>query len=265
MIYLKTTETQGHPFDLGDIGFLQDAFKDALKGFLKGFAAASETFIITGCELTVVGSDTILQPGWVCINGEVCEVDGYNFGSAGFTGGAPYWTTNDVVISPSPVLYEDLSSKGVHLKRKGVLVGANTGGLVSYGNTKRFVDILREAMYVSEATFTLQNSWVFGNLPLPNAGYRKEARRVYFHGDIRFAGGAVPLTNAPFAVLPVGLRPVKNRFFIVLTGSSWNSSTSDNYLYGEGFSWVRVDTDGNCYANPVEGNSISLDGISFDV
>lgn len=266
MQYLKTTEREGHPLTLDDAGFIQDAFKDALNGFLKGFEGANNSFIITGCVISVSGGDIVISAGWVVLNGEIYEVEAGNFGPIAFLAPAPYWKIEEIAVAPSPVYYEDNSLKNVHLKRRATLTGIDTGGLIKYSDTKTFKSLLHDLMLNGDTDFTMINSWDFGNLPVANAGYRKEGNRVFLRGDIRFTGGAVPLTNLPFAQLPVGYRPSINWMFNAVTGSSFNSPpTTDNYLYNAGSSWIRIDTDGYLYADASNGNSISLGGISFNV
>lgn len=260
MKFLKTTEREGHPFTLDDAGFIQDAFKDAFSGLLKGFNGANNSFIITGCELGIVSGNLILSAGWVCLNGEIHQVDTANFGGVAFSPPAPYWVLTESALPPSPVYYQDSSLKNVHLNRKATLSGTNPGGAILYSATKRLHELVSLMGDKMGSLFTLTNSWVAGAMPVSDPGYEVEGKRCFLYGDIRFSG-AVPLTNAPFATLPVGARPARATTYPATIGTGF----ANNYVQNTGASWVFINTAGECYADCTLTESIQLGSINFRV
>lgn len=66
----------GMPLELDDLIFIQDAFKDALKGVLHGFVKAKfGNVILSGCEVSDLGGGNYsLSAGYVMLGYEICYV-----------------------------------------------------------------------------------------------------------------------------------------------------------------------------------------------
>lgn len=116
------TFTGGHPLRLDDIAHLQDGIIDALKGVVNGLGANNQAFVLQGCTFP---TPTTIAAGYIYWNGEVYPVDA-GPKPALFLGAQYYWQVQEITVAPSPVIYQDLVSHIVHVRRKMTLVVSAT-------------------------------------------------------------------------------------------------------------------------------------------
>lgn len=278
---LITTELGGHPLTLNDIGFIQDAYSDSFNGILVGLSEISNRgYILSGCELYHnSGTGTWwISEGYTVIKllnyAEVFHVAEHNLGVANL-GSNPWWVLQETNVAPSPVTYKNLNAKNVHKQRRlTVAANSQTAWYPAYRETPQWINVMKNRIWGQRIQFNHMNSWVPGVNPVPNGSYSVEGKRVFLSGDIRYSGSSKPTNNLPFTVLPPELRPADNHMFNCLVSTGWNASNG----YVNSFShnlpkltWVRIQTDGNCYADPVNfglnytspNASIVLDGVSW--
>lgn len=124
------TFTGGHPLRLDDIAHLQDGVIDALKGVVNGLGANNQNLILQGC-VTSGFAPISLSAGYIYFNGEVYPVDAQTLPILAI-GQSYYFTVEEVVVSPSPVTYQDSSSKNVHVRRRMKVVGASIAPVDSF-------------------------------------------------------------------------------------------------------------------------------------
>ncbi len=278
---LITTESGGHPLTLDDLGFIQGAYTEALAGLLGGISESNiRCYSLLGCDMYYnTGTNTMwLREGYVVIKvgyaAEVYHVKHHNLGVASFSAD-PYWAYVEEDAPPTPVTYKNLSLKYVH--KKGTLTlkpSFHTFFFPKYSDTPMWQQTLKNWLWQPRQQFAHLNGWISGTNPVPNGSYNVEGKRVFLSGDIRYSGSSLPAVNLPFTVLPPELRPATNHMFNCLVTNGWNAT--NNYLtlmHGGApkYAWVRIQTDGNCYADPVNvayssqspNYSILLDGVSW--
>ncbi len=83
-----------------DFTFLQDAFEDVLKGICSAYGIGQlDSFILSGCELTINPTTIDVAAGYVALGGEICKVDAHTV--AKFNAGTdPAGYDNFWVIAP---------------------------------------------------------------------------------------------------------------------------------------------------------------------
>lgn len=278
---LITTETGGHPLTLDDLGFIQNAYRETFVGLLMGLSeSANRGYRLVGCETYLnSGTNTLwINEGYVVIKlgiaTELFHVKHHNLGVASF-GVDPFWKYVEEDIAPSPVTYKNLNIKNVHKKGTLTLVPtAQTFLFPKYSETPTWESSLKNWFWKPKTQFPHLNGWIPGVNPVPNGSYSVEGKRVFLSGDIRYSGTTLPVPNKPFTILPPELRPASNHMFTCLVTNGWNGT--NNYttmMHGNApkQTWVRIQTDGNCYADPVNiaysaqspNFSILLDGVSW--
>lgn len=122
MNYLDTTKNGGHPLYLEDLGFIQDAYKEAIAGITQGLGA--DSYILSGCQKTTgTASNTWnISAGFVVLDGEVFKVGAHTVN---------YISVNDPLffkihtetIYPSPAIYHDMPGDefDVHHRRTAIV------------------------------------------------------------------------------------------------------------------------------------------------
>ena len=120
MKILKTTDNGGFPAVLDDIRWLQNAFAEVLANLAT--INGQNSFIIWGCEPTVIGSLQGHTAGAVFINGEMCLVDADTVGID--PADSANWVWEKVVtMDPAGLkVYEDTTAHDTYQITKAVLV-----------------------------------------------------------------------------------------------------------------------------------------------
>lgn len=143
MKQLITTEVGGHPLTLEDFGFIQNAAKEAIEAVCLPFAHC----IISGCTLSVSGGTWQCSAGWINLFGFLYKVPAHDttLPAANATPqNALYAWTQQQTMSPSPVVYHDLTTKNVHIEYYAVFKPTSGGfGTPPYSSLfqpKRVVD-----------------------------------------------------------------------------------------------------------------------------
>ena len=101
--------TGGHPLRLNDIVHLQDGVIDALKGVVNGLGANNQNLILQGCVTSGV-FPVSLSAGYIYYSGEVYPVDAQTLPALAI-GQVYYFQVEEVVVSPSPVSYQNSTPK----------------------------------------------------------------------------------------------------------------------------------------------------------
>ena len=277
---LITTEPGGHPFMLEDLGFIQNAYTEAFAVMIRGLSESSNPgYRLIGCDLIYnpFTSTVWVNSGYVALKANTAQiypVETHDTGVASLSGPF-YWSVEEFSVAPSPVAYKAIGpAKHVHIRNKLKLSGTPSG-LPSYANTPMWLDTLKNTLWKPTAQIALINNWAYGMNPVPNASLSVEGKRVFMCGDIRYMGTTAPTVNAPFYVLPPHLRPADNHMFICLVSLPFNETNKYVSTLHMGTvprqTWVRIQKDGNCYADPInvaytsqsQNFSIVLDGVSW--
>lgn len=114
-----------------DLNFIQNAFKDALKGICSAYGISqSESFILSGCEITDDGTNLTIAEGYVALGGEICKVEQHTTPKEDLIGGNT--DTNFWVIAPTndPQGLRSVLSGGnenTWVKRRGKVVLEDAG------------------------------------------------------------------------------------------------------------------------------------------
>lgn len=122
MNYLDTTKNGGHPLYLEDLGFIQDAYKEAIAGITQGLGA--DSYILSGCQKTTgTASNTWnISAGFVVLDGEVFKVGAHTVNYISVNDPL-YFKIHTATIYPSPAIYHDMPGDGfdVHHRRTAIV------------------------------------------------------------------------------------------------------------------------------------------------
>jgi hypothetical protein len=244
---LKTTDNGGHPFELDDIRFMDEAYRDGLKGVLSAFGALAITdgFKISGCGVTVGGGNYTWTDGYIALNGEVLKVDA---GSVPYPAGGNILTWDVVSTFDAAGLeqFEDGVSRDTYEVRKGALIevpttptymsfdalslkdivfdwiisdnvigGLNTFVIQAISAQGIYALIAQEAWSYIDAPGkpAFENSWVNALGVTRKAAYRKNTIGMVSLSGIVANIGYPGSGSAVIFTLPVGYRPTEARIF----------------------------------------------------
>jgi len=72
---LQINYNKAVPFNWDDLGWLQASIKEAIYGIISAFGIApADSFRISGCSVSIAGSDYTTTAGWLSYNGEIMYV-----------------------------------------------------------------------------------------------------------------------------------------------------------------------------------------------
>lgn len=76
---LKTAFSAGVDFNWDDLAWMQDASRDAFYGLLSAFGIdPDESFILSGCVVTIGPSSASTTAGYISLNGEILKVEAHS-------------------------------------------------------------------------------------------------------------------------------------------------------------------------------------------
>ncbi|MCX6232607.1 MAG: hypothetical protein NTZ33_13810 [Bacteroidetes bacterium] len=251
---LITTDNGKLPIVLDDFRFLDTAVRDAFKGLVSAFGiAATDSFKISGCVVTIVGTTYNWTEGYLCLGGEILFVP------AGSVVTPAVWPAGEFLewivdinydIAGNKLFYDASSHDTYQIRTAKLAFGAVVQDLLGnyiymphnaeYIQTKilkllssteilaaidtaDLFDKLRvsEEDWVDVAVFL--NDWTQHGAPNENAGYKKDVfGMVHFRGAIDKGASN---TNHLFT-LPAKYRPSKTRYLpnlqILNDGTVWS-------------------------------------------
>ena len=108
----------GHPLHLDEFVLMQNAYLDGFNALVKKLAP-SGNMIIDGFTVDQSGPSVVYTSGWIAFGGEIYKIDSGSFAKDNTK--TLYIKPVQTTISPSPILYEDTSTKNVHVQRKVIL------------------------------------------------------------------------------------------------------------------------------------------------
>lgn len=264
--------TGGHPFVGDDINWTEDGAREMVESILRAFAVQEgstleRTFILHGCEITSGGGGTYnVAAGWVCLEGEPCQVEAHTFTAADLTS---VWARPVITYDPATVDYEDGNVYEVYQFTK-VIFAATSGGVSgaalltsSYGLKTFDNQLVRKSW--SDGAWNVVDAgdappflgdWENFGSSYQQAEYRKMAKgQVFLRGSVKSTSSASAGPN--IFVLPAGYRPFSHLRFaatIVYPGDN----TEPVYINIQADGTVSVENAGNA-----DADKLSFDGISF--
>jgi hypothetical protein len=242
----------GMPLFGDDFAFLDAATRDAFKGV---FFAFGGNMVLGGCELTIVGDDVTVSPGYVLIDYEVCYFPGRTFSSTLAQGGN--FAADNYFDPAGEKVFADASSHNTYQVRRAKFNATNTvvGGPLDLNSLDlvRFPRAIQAALIgqvSSSNAISYANSWAAesGNAPV----LQRLLNRCELYGGL-VPGTLLPSSFTLIAHLPAGYRPVR-RFKAICAAVGTG-------LYGS--IMVEIFPDGSVYAIAVDGNSYEL--ISLNI
>ena len=108
--------TGGFPFSIDALNHMQSAYIEAFEAILSSIgAAASSTFIISGCTLTPDITNTVItvDAGWICYQGKVYKV--YPTTVNVINGQSQYWVVTGIVATET---YQDNTTNDTYLDKR---------------------------------------------------------------------------------------------------------------------------------------------------
>lgn len=232
---------------------LQSGTKDAFKHLSSYYGNYA---ILFGCELGINTPNSANGAGYIIFDGEVMFVPDGLFAHTNGNVIVAYKSTEN---TPCPLLYNDGNQydMAVNTTVKFKSVASPGAGEVLVTGFKN---------WTSTSWITIPqvgSTWVWADNTKYNVPqWKREANRVYFRGAIRPGDEvSVPVNNSPFYTLPVGARPLVNKYYPALV----IPSITNGYIISEQYSWVYIKTDGTCWATLNIGGTLILDLPPFEV
>lgn len=195
------TYAGGHRLTTSQLMFLQTATREALSALCTMFG---NNFIVSGCEITdgiVGGIRTVsITAGWVCVDGEICEVEAQSVSSA--IAGTVFFDITETAGAPQVIFY-DTTARDVYKLRKATIhyqigFGSLPGDIFSLPRTQFAWTEVTPAVNVdfsgiADATTRLSYKLINGEVILRG--------RIRKNGPLDIGGSILVCT------LPAGFRP----------------------------------------------------------
>jgi hypothetical protein len=202
------------PFNWDDIGWLQESVRDSFYGILSAFGVdPADSFILSGCEVSNVGSDDVYQveAGYISLNGEVLKVAQQQIDVSG--GGTPTYELEEVSDLSGSKFDDDDIPVELYKIRRAKLVGNGTMSVNAPTLIEKIIQLST-------------GDWIE---PALNAGYTNVSGdpvkwRFNAIGNMEITGSFTadsPAGSTLFS-LPLGYAPPKPRYF------SFFDSVGDN-------------------------------------
>lgn len=134
------SDTVAMPIKSGTLEFLQDSWKEGLAAIIKSTITAEAVdtiYTLSGCINSGSGSNYIISPGFLYLNGEIFPFDGATFTLTGLQKAYARIETTQFTTEADPVQFTDGIPRNVHNIRK--IVVENTTVSSSLPEYKDFV------------------------------------------------------------------------------------------------------------------------------
>jgi hypothetical protein len=139
---LITSNVGGHLLSLDDFRHIQEGFTEGIDGIVKSLIPNGVTqCILSGCVITVNGSDYTVTGGYIYYNGEIFQA----MAGIGTTAGNDlYWVIDTTYAPYNPVKYETGEEYNVHEIRKMRLQQGS--GTVASSSLQRLTQLFTQAL-----------------------------------------------------------------------------------------------------------------------
>lgn len=262
---LKTDYPGGFKVRLNDIRWEQAAVREGVYGIMSAFGVtAAASFKLSGCDVTIAGSDYSCTAGYISFMGEIFKVDAHTTHKN--TGESIIFGVDESYDASGNKTFLDLTTHSTYLIRKAKLVSSviTGGGDYMLHNALTIHEIIQNAI-VAETIQTklmsisgewhlvgatgepaFQNGWYYAGSGFATVGYMKETLNdIVLKGYVR---NVTPAHGAIFT-LPVGYRPAEVMVFTSVT--QYGSAT------------IYIQTNGDVYSMSDTIGYVVLDGIRF--
>jgi hypothetical protein len=204
------------PFELNDLGFMQEATKEALAGLVYEFAKQHSGFmVLSGVEVTGASSPYNVSEGYVMLNYEICH-----FPAQTSVDLVPYIALDSTYDPEGSDVFYDGVTRDTYEVRKAKRVPSGTPSSFLLSDDRRFVNTigkLTAASVVKEDSAGTKYTFVTGDIvggalvtvpsSIPAYAIKKNGR-VALYGKIEIntfaVEAAMPFVN--LIALPVGFR-----------------------------------------------------------
>ncbi|MGB0869455.1 MAG: hypothetical protein ACPGSD_07645 [Flavobacteriales bacterium] len=238
MNYLQT-QLGGFDLYLDDIEFIEESVLSVLRGHVSHLAVHQPTFVLSGCEITVTGSDTInISDGWVVVAGDLVKCEAHSIEVSDQEQEVRFsLETTDIVSPESQKTKDDGTTYYAHQKRHAVLkldLSGNTALDSCYysldgGNKHWFT--YRDVMVGKEKNIQMLGNWAF-------SGDRRPYYQKDFFGRVHVGGKTPSIASSsdPYSlsigILPAGFRP-ENDLFGLFSSETGQRAVKITALTGE--------------------------------
>jgi len=252
---LQTNYNGKMPFELDDLRWMDDAYREAFYALLSAFGIAPEdSFKLSGCVVTVNGNVYTTTAGYISLNGEILKVNAHSITKSLLH--SVYWVLDVAYDIAGNEIFEDGNSHDTYEVRTAKL---------ATGITQLPINVMMyNADYLSDkiaSIIPLEENWhyigganepVFENLWTNSPQERPLRFKKDINNYVHIEGVAIDGTMG-FGIftLPVGYRPSVSLDFIV------KSSDSSGFVVGV----VRIFNTGLI---SIGGNPIGQDGVAFN-
>lgn len=127
-----TTDNGGLPIQLDDFRFIDDSVRNAFKGLISAFGInPDESFILSGAGSTLNGPNYDIAAGYICLNGEVLEVEAHSIPTTLGPGEAHVWRLKTTFDPAGLKTFEStLSFDTYEIRQAEVVVEVPVGGFM---------------------------------------------------------------------------------------------------------------------------------------
>jgi hypothetical protein len=285
----SATLVREQPFSTISLDFLQSGMSQSNAALAQSFLSyvsnntlsptgpvisPTASYAMYGVELTTVGPNYVISPGWVWFNNEVFRVNG---GSWPVSSGDDFWFNITDYYDPSinPVQFSDFTSwVNVHDYRYlDITQGVGSGDFWIYNmyyfpsipsriasaTASIYTDMAIEKNAAGWTDVTAAADWTTGGTGIVNCQVYRNYGMVSFKGGFTFIGTTASISGNLMATVPLGFRPTSARHLIC------------QYTYSGGSvlpALIQVHTDGTITIDHFQANGsagpttmVAADGI----
>lgn len=205
----------GMPLHGNDFEWIHAGVVEALKGVVSLFGATSSgSFIISGCEASILAGNVSITEGFACIGWEVCFCPAQTIVAAAIA---------DVSIklvqsydSAGLELFADAVARDTYAVRRGIISTGSTSPEINLASPvrlpKRLEDIIL-SQEVEHEVSSFQPNFSSG-LPLT---LKRVLNRVYIQGNLFYGGSSSNAADLHAFTIPAEFRPSNPIYFMGTT------------------------------------------------
>ena len=246
MNYLQTL-LGGFELYLDDLEFIQESVLNAFRGQISHLVEHQPTFVLSGCEITVTGSDTInIADGWVVVAGNLLRCEAHSIEVNDQEQKVRFELSTEDIEAPESLKTKDNGTTYYSHKNRLARLETDLSGIASLDSCTYSLDdglkhwfTYRDVMAGKEQKIQMQGNWSF-------SGSRRPFYQKDFYGMVQ-VGGKTPFeasSSNPFSMtigtLPSGSRPENDLFGMFSSETNLRSvrisaSTGEITILGSSF------------------------------
>ena len=252
---LDLSNVGGMPFELDDLDYLVLGVNETFKDL---FSTWGTSFVLAGCEVSVVGTDYVISPGIIVLEGEVLPFSG---APVPISINIDYFILNIAFDPAGNEVFQDTNSFDTYAIRTAIVQSAASqpANTMLVSPRRTIHDLISEKTGDFTKAFVADSSnWFTAPLTAGTVsivvGQEPEVI-VLDNGKVQFRGLIQTAVN-PFLVnpggIPIKFRPAFTKYFEVTNQDSPGTPLN-----------LEIRPDGSIFLNGASSTYVWFDGVSY--